>query len=51
MIARHRRYPLDSVKRFAGDDYQTPVFEPEAKRLSSRIENVAHHYEMRAQVQ
>lgn len=22
---------LESVKRFAGDDYRTPVFEPEAK--------------------
>jgi heme-degrading monooxygenase HmoA len=42
---------LDSVKRFAGDSYQTPVFEPEAKRLLSRIENVAHHYEVRARVQ
>jgi len=27
------------------------VFEPEAKRLLSRIENVAHHYEVRARVQ
>ena len=42
---------LDSVKRFAGDDYQTPVFEPEAKRLLSRIETVAHHYEVRARLQ
>ena len=41
---------LDSVKRFAGDDYATPVFEPEAKRLLSRIETVAHHYEVRARV-
>lgn len=43
--------PLDSLKRFAGDSYQTPAFEPEAKRLSSRIENVAHHYEVRARAQ
>ena len=41
---------LDSVKKFAGDSYQTPVFEREAKRLLSRIENVAHHYEVRARV-
>jgi heme-degrading monooxygenase HmoA len=42
---------LESVKRFAGDDYGTPAFEPEAKRLLSRIEYVAHHVEVRARVQ
>jgi hypothetical protein len=30
---------------------QIPVFEPEAKRLLTRIENVAHHYKVRAPVQ
>jgi heme-degrading monooxygenase HmoA len=39
---------LESVKRFAGDHYETPVFEPEAQCLLARIENVAHHYEVRA---
>jgi heme-degrading monooxygenase HmoA len=39
---------LDAVKRFAGDDYSTAVFEPEARRLLSRIETVAVHYEVRA---
>ena len=39
---------LDAVKRFAGPDYSTPVFEPEAKRLLCRIEPVATHYEVRA---
>ena len=39
---------LDAVKRFAGDDYATAVFEPEAKRLLSRIEPRATHYEVRA---
>src|SRR5579862_7245974 len=39
---------LDAVKRFAGDDYATAVFEPEAKRLLSRVETVAMHYEVRA---
>jgi heme-degrading monooxygenase HmoA len=42
---------LESVKKFAGNNYQTPVFEPEAKRLLSRIENVAHHYEVRARIE
>jgi heme-degrading monooxygenase HmoA len=39
---------LESVKRFAGADYETPVFEPEAKRLLARFEGVAHHYSVRA---
>jgi len=39
---------LEAVKRFAGPDYSSPVFEPEATRLLSRIEPVANHYEVRA---
>jgi heme-degrading monooxygenase HmoA len=39
---------LEAVKRFAGEDYATPVFEPEAKSFLSRIENFATHYEVRA---
>src|SRR5580704_15279992 len=38
---------IKAVKRFAGVDYNVPVFEPEAKRLLSRIEPVAMHYEVR----
>jgi len=38
---------LDAVKRFAGPEYTTPIFEPEAKLLLSRIENFATHYEVR----
>jgi hypothetical protein len=38
---------LDAVRRFAGEDYCTPVFEPEARRLLSRIEPQAKHYEVR----
>jgi heme-degrading monooxygenase HmoA len=41
---------IEAVKRFAGEDYETPVFEPEAKRLLKRIETVATHYEVRATV-
>lgn len=37
---------LESVKRFAGPEYQVAVFEPEAQRLLSRIEPLAHHYEV-----
>ena len=39
---------LDEVKKFAGPNYATPVFEPEAKALLSRVEPIAHHYEVRA---
>jgi peroxiredoxin/heme-degrading monooxygenase HmoA len=36
---------LDAVRAFAGDDYETPVIEPEAQRLLSRYEDRALHYE------
>lgn len=39
---------LEAVKRFAGEDYDVPVFEPEAKALLSRVELFATHYEVRA---
>jgi heme-degrading monooxygenase HmoA len=38
---------LEAVKRFAGPDYAVAVFEPEAKKLLSRIEPTATHYEVR----
>lgn len=37
---------LDSVKRFAGLEYEVAVFEPEARRLLSRVEPIAHHYQV-----
>jgi heme-degrading monooxygenase HmoA len=39
---------LDSVRDFAGPDYQTAVFEPEALKLLSRTEPEAAHYEVRS---
>ena len=39
---------LDAVRRFAGADYATPVFEPQAKKLLSRFEPIAMHYTVRA---
>ncbi|MBV8811375.1 MAG: antibiotic biosynthesis monooxygenase [Acidobacteriaceae bacterium] len=39
---------FEAVKRFAGSDYGTPVFEPEARRLLCRIEPVVKHYDVRA---
>jgi hypothetical protein len=38
---------LEAVKQFAGVNYTTPVFEPEAKQLLSRVEAIAMHYEVR----
>jgi heme-degrading monooxygenase HmoA len=38
---------LDAVKAFAGSDYETPVFEPEARRLLSRVEPIARHYDVK----
>jgi heme-degrading monooxygenase HmoA len=38
---------LDAVKRFAGAEYAVAVFEPEARKLLSRIEPTASHYEVR----
>ena len=38
---------LEAVKAFAGPNYETPVFEPEAKRLLSRVEPIARHYEVK----
>jgi heme-degrading monooxygenase HmoA len=36
---------LDAVRAFAGDDYETPVIEPEAQRLLARYERQAVHYD------
>jgi len=37
---------LDAVKAFAGPDYEVPVFEPEARRLLSKVEPIARHYDV-----
>jgi heme-degrading monooxygenase HmoA len=39
---------LDAVRGFAGADYATPVFEPQAKKLLSRFEPIAMHYAVKA---
>jgi len=38
---------LEAVRRFAGPDYTVPVLEPEARKLLSKIEPLARHYEVR----
>jgi heme-degrading monooxygenase HmoA len=40
---------LEAVKRFAGDEYDVAVFEPEARRLLSKVEPVARHYQVRVE--
>jgi heme-degrading monooxygenase HmoA len=41
---------LDAVRRFAGPDYATAVFEPEARRLLQRIEALADHFDICVEV-
>jgi len=41
---------LDAVRAFAGPDYETAVFEPDAKLLLSRFEAKAVHFEVAARV-
>lgn len=38
---------LEAVRAFAGPDYTIPVFEPEARELLSKVEPLAHHYEVK----
>ena len=38
---------IEAVKKFAGSDYDVPVFEPEARRLLSKVEPIAHHYDVK----
>ena len=38
---------LEAVKRFAGLEYAVPVLEPEARRLLSKFEPIARHYQVR----
>ena len=38
---------LDAVKAFAGENYETPVFEPEARNLLSKVEPIARHYDVK----
>jgi antibiotic biosynthesis monooxygenase (ABM) superfamily enzyme len=39
---------IEAVRAFAGPNYATPVIEPEARLLLSRVESIARHYEVRA---
>jgi heme-degrading monooxygenase HmoA len=38
---------LDAVKAFAGPEYEVPVFEPEARRLLTKVEPIARHYDVK----
>ena len=36
---------LESIRAFAGEDYEVPVLEPEARALLSRYDDRAQHFE------
>jgi len=38
---------LEAVRQFTGPDYDAAVFEPEARKLLSKVEPTATHYEVR----
>jgi heme-degrading monooxygenase HmoA len=38
---------IEAVKAFAGTEYDVPVFEPEARRLLSKVEPIARHYDVK----
>jgi heme-degrading monooxygenase HmoA len=37
---------LDAVRRFAGEDYEAAVIEPEARALLTRFDERSEHYEL-----
>jgi heme-degrading monooxygenase HmoA len=37
---------LDAIRRFAGDDYEAAVVEPEARALLARFDERSEHYEI-----
>src|SRR5262249_31786755 len=39
---------LDSVRAFAGDDYEVAVVPPKARAILSRFDERSQHYEVRA---
>jgi heme-degrading monooxygenase HmoA len=40
---------LDAVRRFAGDDYEAAVVPEAARKLLTRFDATAQHYEVRAE--
>ncbi len=41
---------LDSVRTFAGEDYETAVVPPRARELLSRFDARSQHYDVRAEL-
>jgi heme-degrading monooxygenase HmoA len=39
---------MEAVKKFSGPSYEIPVFEPEARRLLSKVEPIVYHYEVKS---
>jgi heme-degrading monooxygenase HmoA len=40
---------IEAVKKFAGKEYDIPVFEPEARKLLSKVEPIVRHYDLKEQ--
>jgi len=41
---------MDSVRSFAGEDYETAVVPPKARKLLSRFDARSKHYEVKAKI-
>jgi len=41
---------MDSVRSFAGDDYETAVVPPKARKLLTRFDARSKHYEVKAKI-
>ena len=42
---------LDSVRSFAGEDYETAVVPPKARKLLTRFDERSKHYEVKAKIE
>ncbi len=41
---------IDAVKKFAGEDYETAVVPPNARKVLKRFDDFSQHYEVREQI-
>lgn len=35
---------IEDIKKFAGEEYEVAVFEPEARKVLSKVEPIVRHY-------
>ena len=41
---------IDSVRSFAGEDYETAVVPPKARKLLTRFDERSKHYDVKAKI-